>query len=829
MKKSEEKSFFIGNSWKKSVYCGYDITNFLYRKDIFVRELQKRIAHPKRLMRENKTLKKSPSFLSFAFILLTFFCIPFNVSCAAAEPPQSEEQALQSLRQMTKDGKLPPESVVQQIESRFANTRTGALAKLLRAHIRLSQMDAVGAAEILNSNVFRQRTTVADYALWLRGKALQQARRHAEAMSVFEQLVKDFPNSLRSREAKILWAQSALQSGQAQNISSFLRDLVDKNDSDALLAVAKSFEQQGDQANAVAFYRKVYFYGAGTAASLESEKKLTSLAQSLLPQTAEEIQTRADKLFDAKEYAEAQTAYSNLILSYPNAVTAQTHLKRLITFGNLKNSAQAQSAFDLIPLSAKEKEESYYHLARAFAGNRQWAQARQTIDAMRQRFPSSNWTPKTIVAVGMIAREQKNKLDESYFLKSAVAGYPNAVDVAQAQFELAWLEHDSKNFAASSQMLTEHLARYADKDTTYRGRAGYWAARDSERAGKTAEACVLYNATLYRYSANWYGYLAQQRIANMRALNKCQTLQNFTKDSLVGKAIANLKMVTVAKETSTAREQERFVKAEQLSTIGLFDWAIDELDEAARTAPNSPKVNFAVAKLYRLKEDNTAALLALAKSYPDYSQMFPEEMSREEWEIFYPLEYWQEIKRWAAARNLDAYQVAGLIRQESVFTPRIKSRADAYGLMQLIIPTARAVARKYGISAAITAETLFQPALNIELGTAEMRNQFDKFGRIEYVAVAYNAGPGRVPQWRATLPFEMDEFVEAIPFKETRGYVQGVIRNSAQYRRLYDENGDFKSNVGTRPLRGEIDTKSPEQFAQEFPEIELKNGNKSTE
>ncbi len=89
------------------------------------------------------------------------------------------------------------------------------------------------------------------------------------------------------------------------------------------------------------------------------------------------------------------------------------------------------------------------------------------------------------------------------------------------------------------------------------------------------------------------------------------------------------------------------------------------------------------------------------------------------------------------------------------------------------------------------------------------------------MAVAYNAGPGRVPQWQASLPPEIDEFVEAIPFKETKAYVQGVIRNSAQYRRLYDENGKFKPNVGTKPLRGEIDSKSREQFAREYPEIIL--------
>lgn len=102
-----------------------------------------------------------------------------------------------------------------------------------------------------------------------------------------------------------------------------------------------------------------------------------------------------------------------------------------------------------------------------------------------------------------------------------------------------------------------------------------------------------------------------------------------------------------------------------------------------------------------------------------------------------------------------------------------------------------------------------------------MRDQLDKFGRIEYLAVAYNAGPGRVPQWRASLPAEIDEFVEAIPFKETKAYVQGVIRNSAQYRRLYDENGNFKANVGTRPLRGELESKPVEQVLAENPELKV--------
>jgi soluble lytic murein transglycosylase len=290
-----------------------------------------------------------------------------------------------------------------------------------------------------------------------------------------------------------------------------------------------------------------------------------------------------------------------------------------------------------------------------------------------------------------------------------------------------------------------------------------------------------------------------------------------------------MRVVTVAAETSTAKELERARKGEELSTIGLFDWAIEELEEAKKTATNSPKINLALAKHYRLKSDNVRALLALKDSYPDYSQMFPEEMGREEWDIFYPLTHWNEIKFWARQRKLDPNNVAGLIRQETIFNPRARSRANAYGMMQLLIPTARSMARKYGSSASISGAALFEPMLNIELGTAYMREQLNKYGRIEYMSVAYNAGPGRVVSWRRTLPLQMDEFVEEIPFSETRGYVKGIIRNSAQYRRLYDISGSFKPNVGSKPIRAQIDSMSSDQFTAVNPEIEVDRIKRSEE
>ena len=750
-------------------------------------------------------------------LILTLLIAPilFTLGCAAQ---QTEEQALQSLRQMTSTGKLPPEELVANIEARFAGKKTGALAKLLHAQIRFEAKDYAGAAAILNTDVFRKKTRVDDHALWLRGRALQQAGNHAEAINALSELIREHPDSVRLREAKLAWATSAIAAGRAVDVPGFLVELSEKNDPDGLLLTAKAFESQTSQPEAIKYYRRTYFYAAGSAAAKEAETKLMSLGQPLTPQTGEEQLARADKLLNSKSYAEAASTYTDLLTNFPAILTPQTRLRRLTALANSGRMPDALAAFNSLPESAKEREEGYRQLVLGYAKAKQWPQARTTADEMRQKYPSGTLVAKTFIDAGLAARDGKNRTEEGYFFNTAVAAFPNAIEVAVAQFEAGWFQHESGNFALSSQMFVDHLARYADKDTTNRGKAGYWAARDSERAGKVADACALYDGVIYRYSANWYGYLAMGRMTTLKNQGNCGSAA--TPNPQVAKAVTNLKTVTVAAETAKDKELARAAKSEDLSTIGLFEWAIDELQEAKKTAGNSPKINLALAQHYRFKGDNTNALLALAKSYPDYAQMFPEEMGREEWAIFYPLINWSEIKYWAGERGLDPFQVAGLIRQESVFTPTAKSGANAYGLMQLLVPTAQSMARKYVSKTSMVSSTaLYHPPLNIELGTAYMKDQFAKFGRIEYVAVAYNAGPGRVGPWRATLPAEMDEFVEEIPFKETKGYVQGVIRNSAQYRRLYDDNGNFRSNVGTRPLRGEIDTKPRDQFIAEYPEI----------
>lgn len=730
-----------------------------------------------------------------------------TASCFTHQQTAAERKALETLRAQTRRGQLPPDEVAARIESEFPRTKAAGLARFVRARIKVQANDYAGAATLLDTNLVQDYTALGDHALFMRGNALEQTGQSAAARIAYEQLIRNYPSSIRVHEAYLRVGDILAKSGSSAGIPVLLKDLADKDDPAALLLIAQALKQTGDNARALNAYRRIYFFAPASSEAAQAATMIPQLSASLSPSSEAEAAARADKLFEAKRYNDAYQAYTDALAKFPGLANTLNQLRRGIAAANARRP-EAVAVLGNIPSSAGEsRAEALFYIVQTQARSRQWEDVRATVEELRRSFPKSSFLPRALVIAGQAAEDAKNDVDAAYFFRAAISAAPGSIDVVQAQFDLAWQAHEARNFSESAKLLTEHLAYYVDKNNDNRGRAGYWAARDSERSGKLAEARALYEGVLGRYDANWYGYLAKQRL---NTLSRNAPKQTFAPDSVVGRAIANLQTVTVAEETAGPAEDARIEKAEQLNNVGADDWALEELARAAEAGPNSPKVNLAIAQIYRYQEDNVRGLNALKKSFPDYSQMKPEEMTQAQWDVFYPLAYWDIIVQESQARNLDPYQVAGLIRQETVFDPRAKSAARAYGLMQVLVPTATLTAKKYGVNRSISAESLYDPRLNIQLGTAYLRDQIDKFGRIEYVAAAYNAGPARAVNWRTSLPLEIDEWAEAVPFKETRGYVQGVVRNRLQYERLYDINGKFRPEVGTRAVTAQPSGSPPQ-------------------
>jgi peptidoglycan lytic transglycosylase len=180
------------------------------------------------------------------------------------------------------------------------------------------------------------------------------------------------------------------------------------------------------------------------------------------------------------------------------------------------------------------------------------------------------------------------------------------------------------------------------------------------------------------------------------------------------------------------------------------------------------------------------AMRIMKSTAPDYLRLSLDRAPRKLWELLFPLPYRADLERYARARKIDPFLLAGLIRQESEFDPRALSRANAYGLTQVRPGTGRQFARKAGIRR-FTNNSLFQPAINLNIGASVLRSMLDQHGgKVEETLAAYNAGPNRAADWIAWNTYrEPAEFVESIPFTETRDYVQAVLRNADLYRRLY--------------------------------------------
>lgn len=222
-------------------------------------------------------------------------------------------------------------------------------------------------------------------------------------------------------------------------------------------------------------------------------------------------------------------------------------------------------------------------------------------------------------------------------------------------------------------------------------------------------------------------------------------------------------------------------RARELATLELHSLAVVEIDEVNRLAKPQEDLRALMMRAY-FRSQAYRRSLDLANQLP-YAQS--------ERDLYrYPLAFWNLVQKKAQERGLDPYLVLAIIRQESLFEARARSPAAALGLMQLIPPTAARVATQLGLPAP-TPEGLVEPDLNVTLGTQYLKNLLARYSDNWFKAVAaYNAGEAAVDRWeREIATDDIEEFVERIPYVETRGYVKLVLRNHRIYKRLYEAQG----------------------------------------
>jgi soluble lytic murein transglycosylase len=591
-------------------------------------------------------------------------------------------------------------------------------------------------------------------------------------------------------QARIRLAELAIASGDPDTAIKELARLVELKDADAIYWTAQAYEASGKSAEAIELYRAIYYELPATAASVQAEARLTSLgaSPSESPAPFEREVARAAALLDSNQHWEASRAYDQVVARFPQAEKSDDlQLRRGVALLGSKQPAQAATA--LAKVSNRDPDthaEALFNLAEALRQSNRAGEAISVIDRLAGQYPKSRWTEEALYDLAARLDKQGRTLEATLRYRQLLALFPKSKYAPEASYQLGWKAYQSRNYGEAARALGQHMTAYRYPETKFIGEACLWAAKAEERLGNRSRALALYEMVAERYRYGYHGYIGSSRAAKLRAADP-RLKAEIKPGSDLDRIRQNVLYVDRVQETADDSESSRVNRASDLEIIGLTDLAIKELNKALEGAPTSPRLNLSLARLYSGRGENFQATLVLRRGYPDLYSYRDSDVPREAWEIFFPLAEWDLIKQEARRYGIDPFLVAGLIRQESVFNPNAVSRAGARGLMQLMPSTGQLVARQQG-TPRITAEDLFNPSLNIKLGMNYLAQMVGQFGRFEYAAAAYNAGPARAKRWVAERGWmDIEDWIEAIPISETRGYVQGVIRYAANYRRFYKE------------------------------------------
>lgn len=411
-----------------------------------------------------------------------------------------------------------------------------------------------------------------------------------------------------------------------------------------------------------------------------------------------------------------------------------------------------------------------------------------------------------------------------------------------AIWHMAWIRYlkgDYSGALTGFENLTAGTGRSRRHQSRISDRLKYWQAMSLMRLNRNAEAAALFQSVMADRGMSYYSLAARYRFDDLAAqipklapvpapsgpavasappqmLPEPEAPTNREEDESEG-------TMTIAKDEDAetnepddsdkesdeetvevanfknARLMRVFDRAQDLIRVGLYEWARYELYEIESHTRHKPYLQNLMALYEKIESYHRSSALA---DLTFQRERFGNDVTvaRQFWESAYPQAYGSKVKTSALAFQIPPELVWSIMRAESQYKANVISPVGAKGLMQLMPQTGQKIASILGQKDFVEGQ-LFDPDVNIRLGAKYLSRLSGKFeNSIPLVAAAYNAGPHRVESWLVSFgTLETDEYIEHIPFLETRDYVKKVVRNYGIYRKLY---GDDKIQLAwlAKPL-----------------------------
>ena len=657
---------------------------------------------------------------------------------------------------------------------RHSKEDAGALAWLVVGYARTLDHDPAKAIDPL-SRAKAGASELGDYVAYYLGDAYLDTGHNAEALSTLGDFSKNFPDSLLIRDAHLSYANALLKEGRAQEAVALLETERTPVRSDVELSIGRAYLAAGEKQKAGSAFRNVFY---NLPNSSEEDAAGVELRKLGISGSIAQRRTRADLLFKSKHYSDAAHDYRELLdqASPPDRPGLQLALAAALEKSDRSRDAR-QLLTSMGPQTGDAEAQRLYLLNETARSTSDEDAVQRTLDQLRQFGPSSPWLEQALFSAAnmyMLKRDYDRAID---YFREVQQRFPNGSRSSYAHWKAAWLCFRQLRVEEARQGFEDQIALYPDSAEI--PAALYWRGRLAEEENKPGMARAFYQKLSDRYRNFYYAELGRQRLKSLHAASE-EPLHYALLDRVPALSTNGKIAATIPPEDNLRVERARL-----LSNGGLAEQAVRELQAAA----NQEDGTWAPPEMARVYQDGgryDRGIEIMKRTTPNYFAVDIPDLPRPYWEALFPKAYWTDLRKYSTLNGLDPYLVASLIRQESEFNAAAISHANAVGLMQLLPKTGKTVAKQVKLRG-YTAPQLYTPAVNLQLGTRYFKDMVDKYnGQFEYALAAYNAGTDRVEDWLGQGHYrDPQEFVESIPFTETREYVQAILRNASVYRQLY--------------------------------------------
>jgi soluble lytic murein transglycosylase len=636
------------------------------------------------------------------------------------------------------------------------DSRPGPMLRAARAALAAGDFDR---GDALLAQVASEHPVVADHADLARVAWRADAGRNEEAVAQASSW--SHPDSPLRVELHSLQARAYAALGEEVAARTSYERASQLTRASALLAefelrIAESFQRSGKLEQAAEAFRKVWTRypgrGQGTQAGRSLEQLERALGRKL--RTASDQRQRAEGLLRAYQNEEALAAADQaLAMGLTGSEAELARAARAESLFRLRRYPEATQAYDALPAS----EENRIQRARAVARAGDVPAGARALEEIGRASTTAQGT-RALLLAAMLWEDDDVERARGLFTE-VIRRAPGSPLANAARWQLGWQDYRAGRYDGAIRHWTRLEADTVDPIEALRPR--YWKIRAAQRQGD-AGAEREFAALATEYPLSYYGWRAAARAGSA-------TLPRV--EPVIARGEPRL-------------DEASFLRARILMEAGWREAAHAELGRVESRA-RSLDDRLSLAALYAEARDYNGAQRVVVDAYAERLARGPIPGLVELWWHAWPKPFPDAVREATAQGGVEPGLLYSLMREESSFRPDVVSIAGARGLLQLMPSTAERVARELPMPG-FTPDQLFDPTTNVRLGADYLAGLIRQFaGRTSAAVGSYNAGPHVVVRWAPEGAGEDDEWVEEIPYEETRAYVKRVLRSAEAYRVLY--------------------------------------------